>query len=423
MKERFITPLDYWGMKLKVSEMLTKRTAKRVARGNNVVASLKSLDELLEKDREREKDGFPKKIKIGRIITGHGKVILIPQVEEEQLIHGDFEPANPKNGEEAIDVMPGHGDGNVGDVIGNIPLYGQGEDEGDDTGAGHERGEHGIQGEAYKLGKELVEKFQLPNLKDKGKKVPTDEYVYDLTDRHKGSGQVLDKKATLISIVKTNVSLGRVDKDHMDPAKLIVGPQDKVYRVLSRERVWKSQAVVFFLRDYSGSMHGEPTQAAIDQHFIIYAWLLVQYEKLVIPRFIVHDTEAEEVAAEDYFMKGDGGGTFIPSGYQKINEIVEGESLARDYNIFIFQATDGDDSDNGEEAIPELQKILSYVKRMGVCVLKNPHFGSQATEFEKYIAKSGFLSQKDIFRVHTMYSSGVTEEKNIEAVKNLIAQD
>lgn len=385
---------------------------------------LESFEELLKRDEQREKDGFPKKIKIGRVLTGSGKVVIVPYVEEEKLIHGEFEPkSDQQDGGESGEGIAGHGEGEVGDVIAEQPLEGEGEGEGDDPRAGQNKGEHGIEAEAYKIGKELSEKFQLPNLKDKGKKVPTDEYIYDLTDRHKGSGQLLDKKATLKSIVKTNVVLGRFDKNHIDTTKFVVGPHDKIYRVLSREKVWKSQAIVFFLRDYSGSMHGEPTKAIVTQHLMIFAWLLVQYEKLVIPRFIVHDTEAEEVSVEDYFKKSAGGGTQISSGYKKINEIVEGEALARDYNIYVFQGTDGEDFDDGKLAIPEIQKILGYVNRMGVCVLKHPYYGDQESEFEKYAKKGNILEKRELFRMHVMPSTDVTEEKNIEAIKALIAQD
>lgn len=382
------------------------------------VSSLESFEDLLKIDEQREKDGFPKKIKIRRILAGPGKIIMVPYVEEEKLIHGEFEPTP-----EQQEGVPGHGEGEVGDVIGEVPIRGECDGEGDDPRAGQEPGEHGIEAEAYKVGKELSEKFQLPDLKDKGKKIPTDEYTYDLVDRHKGSGQLLDKKATLKSIVKTNIALGRLDKDNIDTTKLIVGPDDKIYRVLSRERVWKSQAVVFFLRDYSYSMYGEPTKAVVNQHLIIYAWLMVQYEKLVIPRFVVHDTEAQEVSVEDYFRKSANGGTFIPAGYRKINEIVEGEALARNYNIYVFQGTDGEDTDRGAEAIPEIQKILGYVNRMGVCVLKHPYYGERESELEQYVKAGNFLDKKDLFRMHIMSSADVTEEKNVEAIQALIAQD
>jgi len=396
------------------------------------ILSIQSFEDLLKIDEQREQDGFSKKIKIRRILAGHGKVIMVPYVEEEKLIHGEFEPENNQTGEDSEDgedgdmgEAAGQGEGEVGDVIGETPINGEGDGDGEDGDpkAGQGSGDHGIEAEAYKLGKELSEKFQLPNLNDKGKKVPTDEYTYDLTDRHVGSGQLLDKKATLKSVVKTNAALGRLDKNNIDMTKFIIGPQDKVYRVLSREKVWKSQAVVFFLRDYSGSMYGEPTKAVVTQHLMIYAWLLVQYESLVIPRFFIHDTEAREVSVDDYFRLSAGGGTFIPSGYREITKTVDGESLARDYNIYVFQGTDGDDFDDGAEAIPEIEKILGYVNRMGVCVVKSSYYGSRKSIFERYVEKGNLLDRSDVFRMHVMSGVEVTEEQNIEAIKALISQD
>ena len=389
--------------------------------------ALESFDELLKRDEQRKQDGFKKKIKIRRILTGRGKIILAPFVEEEKLIHGDFEPIGEHGEDEA-----GHGEGEIGDVILEEPILGSSENDGDDGDgdeeddnprAGDGEGEHGITTEAFKLGKELSEKLNLPNLKNKGKKIPTDQYIYDLTDRHRGSGQFLDKKETLKRVVKSNIALGRIDKNCIDTGKLIVGPQDKVHRVLSREKVWKSPAVVFFLRDYSGSMYGDPTQAVTEQHLMIYSWLLFQHEKLLIPRFIVHDTVAREVSVRRYFTESSGGGTFIPSGYRKITEIVESEGLSRDYNVYVFQGTDGDDDDDGEEAIPEIEKILGYVNRMGVSVLKGPYGGDKKNIFEKYIEAGKFLERKDLFRMHIMPGHGVTDEQNYEAIKALIAQD
>lgn len=396
---------------------------------SNPVLAIESFEDLLKRDEQREKDGFQKKIKIGKIMASGGKVIMVPNVSEEKLVHGQFEP----NGEHDDD-QAGHGEGETDDVIRRRSIWGEDDDEGDgdeegepNDQAGRDEGEHGIEAEAYNYGKELSEKFQLPNLKDKGKKVPTDEYIYDLTDRHTGSGQLLDKKATLRRIVRTNAALGRYDVNNVDPSNFVVGPQDKVYRVLSKERVWKSQAIVFFARDYSGSMIGEPTKAVVTQHLMIYSWLSVQYEKLVIPRYIVHDEDAKEVSINDYFRKSDGGGTLISSAFKKINEIVDGECLARDYNIYIFYGTDGDNSPvDYKNMNKELEKILGYINRMGVSVLKKFYRGADSPygkEFEENIKKNGFLDKKDIFRMHSMSSAGVTDEKNIEAVKALIAQD
>lgn len=430
-QESFMTELDIIGSRNNNGIYIPQHY-----RSRGLISSLEPLDRLLKRDEIREKDGFPQKIKFRRIMAGRGKIISVPFVEEEKLIHGEFEPksddeSGDDNGEsqdQDIDEKPGSGDGEVGDVIGESPIHGDGCDgcgeEGDEPRAGKGGGgEHGFEEEAYQKGKELSEKFQLPNLKDKGKKVPTDEYTYDLTDRHRGSGQVLDKKETLKSIVKTNLVLGRIDKDNINTTDLIVGPNDRVYRVLSKEKVWKSMAIVFFARDYSGSMYGDPTKAILAQHWMIYSWLMFQYEKLVIPRFFVHDEEAKEVSAIDYFRLMAGGGTLIPSVYKEITKTVEGEALARNYNIYVFQGTDGDDFDDGRVAIPEIEKILGYVNRMGVSILKNPYYGTGETRFEQYVKKGNFLAKKDIFRMHIMSSQDVTDDDNIEAIKELIAED
>lgn len=433
-RDRYMTELDVLGTRLSLEKRFRKTSAGLLlpVSHHKPVSSLESMEDLRKRDEQREKDGFPERIKFRNVLVGHGKIISVPVVEEEKLIHGEFEPKSDKDSEDGqsgkdgdLGEITGHGEGEVGDVIGEAPMHGAGEGEGDgdEPKAGKGRGDHGFEQEAYKKGKELSEQFQLPNLRDKGKKFPTDEYIYDLTDRHRGSGQVLDKKETLKSIAKTNIILGRLDKDNIDMTKLVVGPNDRVFRVLSKEKIWKSQAIVFFARDYSGSMTGEPTKAIVSQHLMIYSWLLFQYDKLVIPRFFVHDTEAEEVSVEEYFGLMAGGGTFIPSVYREITKAVDGESLSQNYNIFVFQGTDGDDGDDGTEAIPEIEKILGYVNRMGVSVLKNPYYGTRETPLESYVKKASFSDRKDVFRMHVMPSEGVTDEDNIKAIQELIAQN
>ena len=54
-------------------------------------AGIRSLDELLERDRQREKDGFPRKIRIGRMIRPGRKekecFVIVPTTVEEKFIH------------------------------------------------------------------------------------------------------------------------------------------------------------------------------------------------------------------------------------------------------------------------------------------------------------------------------------------------
>ena len=96
--------------------------------------------------------------------------------------------------------------------------------------------------------------------------------------------------------METNIALGNIpDVHHINPVDFLISPRDKIYRILSREKDYESQAIVFFLRDYSGSMSGKPTELVASQHVLIYSWLLYQYDKQVETRFILHDTEATEV--------------------------------------------------------------------------------------------------------------------------------
>ena len=102
-------------------------------------------------------------------------------------------------------------------------------------------------------------------------------------------------------------------------------------------------------------------QLVVAQHVMIYSWLLYQYAMQVETRFILHDTEAKEVPDfYTYYNSKVAGGTQVSSAYRLVNEIVEAENLARDYNIYIFHGTDGDDWDtDGKESIPELKKMMT----------------------------------------------------------------
>ena len=192
---------------------------------------------------------------------------------------------------------------------------GPGQDEG---------GQHEMESNAYDLGKILTEQFELPNLKNKGKKRSLNRYTYDLTDKHRGFGQLLDKKSTLRKIIETNISLGNLpDVGNIDPARFLISPNDLVYRILSREKDYESQALVFFLRDYSGSMAGKSTALVVAQHVMVYSWLLYQYAMQVETRFILHDTEAKEVPDfYTYYNSAVAGGTKVASAYRLVNEIV-----------------------------------------------------------------------------------------------------
>ncbi len=94
--------------------------------------SMRSIDELLERDRQREKDGFPRKINVGRLIKpgkgGKDKVVIVPTTVEEKFIHdplvskprrksegGPADPAKAKKARSSANSRCGHRIGRDGD--------------------------------------------------------------------------------------------------------------------------------------------------------------------------------------------------------------------------------------------------------------------------------------------------------------------
>lgn len=388
------------------------------------ITALQTLDKLLEHDKQREKDGFPKKIRIGKLIkpkkNNKEQVIVVPTTTEPKFYH------DLSTTDEDEESTGGSGEGEEGEVIGKQKTKPE-QQEGEGTGAGQGEGsEHDITSEAFDLGKILTEKFDLPNIKDKGKKYSLTKFTYDLTDKNKGFGQVLDKKDTLKKIVETNIQLGNIkeQEEAVDTTNLLINPQDQIYRILSREKDFESQAVVFFMRDYSGSMQGKPTELVCTQHLLIYSWLMYQFQNRVISRFVVHDTDAKEVPDfYSYYKYQVAGGTNVAPAFDLINQIVAKEQLAKDYNIYVFYGTDGDDWDTtGEKLIPAVKQMLTYCNRLGITIAKSAWAGSSGeTNVEKNINNSGLLKEKRKYiRMDTIDSENYNENRIIEGIKILV---
>ena len=377
---------------------------------------IRTLDDLLARDKQREEDGFPRKIRVGRIVKpGKGdkdKIVVVPSTVEEKFIHDRIRTTEEQAG--------GSGDGEEGEVIGEQPVR----EEPGSGGAGQgEGGAHEMESNAFELGRILTEKFQLPNLKEKGKKRSLTHYSYDMTDRNRGFGQLLDKKATLRQILETNITLGNVpDPSSIDPTRFLIAPSDMIYRVLSKEMDYESQAMVFFVRDYSGSMDGKPTELVVSQHLLIFSWLFFQYARNVETRFILHDTEAKE--APDfytYYNTRVAGGTKVASAYRLVNQIVEKDNLQQDYNIYVFHGTDGDDWDaGGKEAVPELDRMLAYSNRIGVTIAQRAGVAVK-TEVERYLEASGFLKSKPGLIRMDVLPQDSDEDRLIKGIKTLIS--
>jgi hypothetical protein len=149
---------------------------------------------------------------------------------------------------------------------------------------------------------------------------------------------------------------------------------------------------------------------------------LYQYQERVEKRFILHDTDAKEVDSfVTYYRLNNGGGTNISSAYKLVNQIVEKENLAKDYNIYVFQGTDGDDFDSdGKEALPEIEKMLTYVNRMGITVVKSSRYSNE-TYVEKYLSQSKLLEKRpDLIRLSALNDAQKSQDDLIKSIRTLV---
>ncbi len=141
-------------------------------------------------------------------------------------------------------------------------------------------------------------------------------------------------------------------------------------------------------------------------------------------RFILHDTEAKEV--EDfytYYNSRVAGGTKVASAFHLVNEIVEKESLEKDYNIYVFHGTDGDDWDTiGKETIPEIERMLKYTNRVGITVARSSYNTNRETDMERYLKRSGLLEKKQAEIRMDIMLEDADEPRIIEGIKKLISE-
>jgi uncharacterized sporulation protein YeaH/YhbH (DUF444 family) len=109
----------------------------------------------------------------------------------------------------------------------------------------------------------------------------------------------------------------------------------------------ESNAAVICIMDTSGSMDTMKKYLARSFFFLLYQFISTRYRNVEII-FIAHHTEAFEVTEEEFFHKGESGGTFISSGYLKALEIIAARYHPSLWNVYAFHCSDGDnfDSDN-----------------------------------------------------------------------------
>ncbi len=105
-----------------------------------------------------------------------------------------------------------------------------------------------------------------------------------------------------------------------------------------------TQAVMFCVMDISGSMDQERKDIAKRFFMLLYLFLTRNYEKIEVV-FISHHTSAKEVDEEEFFYSKETGGTIVSTALNLSKEIIRERFPTADWNIYVAQASDGDDWD------------------------------------------------------------------------------
>jgi len=136
--------------------------------------------------------------------------------------------------------------------------------------------------------------------------------------------------------------------------------RDLVYRHVTTDVRNESNAVVLCLMDTSGSMDTMKKYLARSFFFLLYQFICTKYQNVEIA-FVAHHTEAKEVSEEEFFHKGESGGTFISSAYLRALDIIKERYHPSLWNIYAFHCSDGDNFDSDNPAALRAAKELADI--------------------------------------------------------------
>jgi len=100
---------------------------------------------------------------------------------------------------------------------------------------------------------------------------------------------------------------------------------------------------VFFMLDVSGSMSDRDRKLAKTFFFWVVQGLRREYRSLETV-FVAHTTEAWEFTEPEFFQVSGTGGTVSSTGFNKVREIISARYNPGRCNIYLFYASDGDNS-------------------------------------------------------------------------------
>ena len=269
------------------------------------------------------------------------KIIKVPirGMKEYRFIYGENAPG----------VGQGDGSSQPGQVVGKANGEGQGPGEGQ---AGDQAGVDYYETDVTleELIDIMFEDLELPDLERKTlREIPSERVSKRKGFRKMGVRVRLDKRRTAMARIRRKVAVMRRDGlSEWDPEQRFpFHTDDMTHRHLVEDVRPDSNAAVVCIMDTSGSMDTMKKYLARSFFFLLYQFVSTKYDKVELA-FVAHHTEGREVTEDEFFYKGESGGTFISSGYNKALEIIQERYHPSLWNVYAFHCSDGDnfESDN-----------------------------------------------------------------------------
>lgn len=302
----------------------------------------------LDKVKDAIKNNLPDLISEESIVMSDGKdVIKVPirSLDEYKIRY---------NADESKHVGQGDGDSQIGDVVAKSGEQGQ-KSAGQGKKAGDQPGQDYYEAEVSmaELEEVLFKELELPNLERKEQAEIIADKIEFNDIRKKGLIGNIDKKQTILTAIKRNAMKGK-------PSIAPIHNDDIRFKTWNDVERPESKAVVLAMMDTSGSMGNFEKYIARSFFFWMTKFLRSKYETVEI-EFIAHHTEAKVVSEEDFFSKGESGGTKCSSAYIKALELIEQKYNPARYNIYPVHFSDGENisSDNAKciDLVNELMRV------------------------------------------------------------------
>ncbi|HHX59723.1 MAG TPA: sporulation protein YhbH [Epulopiscium sp.] len=239
----------------------------------------------------------------------------------------------------------------------------------------------------------LFEDLKLPYLqRKKFSEVMTENSSKRWGIRHGGIPPRLSKRHTMIEKVKRENNAKREEKVNSEEELRIPFHENDLRYFRVKPKVKRdSNAVIICIMDTSGSMGQTKKYLARSFYFLLYQFVRLKYMNVEVV-FVAHTTTAKEVTEDDFFHKGESGGTYISSGYAKALQIIQDRYDPGMWNVYAFHCSDGDNwGEDNEKAIECAMGLCEVCNLFGYGEIKTSTYTSSImNKYNEHIKAENF---------------------------------